>query len=576
MKKIYLLLGIALGTGPALHAQWQLTGNAISPGNFIGTTNFQNLLLKANNYSAGLIDVSNQNTFLGEENGGSSTSAVQGVAMGRYALSGNSTGQGNVAFGRYALAFNTTGAFNTAVGLEAMYGGQVSNNNVAVGPLALYHVNNGGYTNQGIYNCAMGSNALQTLTDGNWNDAFGGRALYTNSLGYANEALGHGALYLSTTSTNIALGFDAMDSNAGGADDIIVGCEAGWNSHGGTDNIGYGFNAMRASASNFNIGIGDEALYYAGGPTNTAIGASALLHNSGASTFYNIAIGDIAMYQNTTGGSCTTLGLEALVNNTSGLNDIAFGAFSLAANTTGNLAVSVGTGANATSSGFTEGVSLGYDASCMASYEVVVGNTSMVSIGGYVNWTNFSDGRYKKNIKENVPGLAFVRQLRPVTYNLDLTSLQRVLTSTTEQAAVSSGPAPPSRLLPATVPEPAPVAQKEKIRYTGFVAQEVDTAARSLSYSFDGVAHLGTTPNLYGLNYGEFLVPVTASVQELSRIHDSLAQVLSDLQDELYNAHLQLNRLAQMAAIGSKEPRSEARPADSAMLTDREKKNRNQ
>lgn len=30
-----------------------------------------------------------------------------------------------------------------------------------------------------------------------------------------------------------------------------------------------------------------------------------------------------------------------------------------------------------------------------------------------------SDGRFKEGVQENVPGLAFIRQLRPVTYQLN-------------------------------------------------------------------------------------------------------------------------------------------------------------
>lgn len=47
--------------------------------------------------------------------------------------------------------------------------------------------------------------------------------------------------------------------------------------------------------------------------------------------------------------------------------------------------------------------------------------TSVTSIGlSQVTWTSFSDGRVKKDIKENVPGLIFIKALRPVTYHLTL------------------------------------------------------------------------------------------------------------------------------------------------------------
>jgi len=51
----------------------------------------------------------------------------------------------------------------------------------------------------------------------------------------------------------------------------------------------------------------------------------------------------------------------------------------------------------------------------------------VTSIGGYANWNNMSDKRIKKNITTNVPGLAFVNKLNPVTYNLDLEASDRIV-----------------------------------------------------------------------------------------------------------------------------------------------------
>src|SRR5206468_6126370 len=75
-------------------------------------------------------------------------------------------------------------------------------------------------------------------------------------------------------------------------------------------------------------------------------------------------------------------------------------------------------------SGLTNTTGVGYDATPTASNQVRIGNTNVTSIGGQVGWTIFSDGRYKKNIKENVPGLAFINQLKPVTYSLDINGIR--------------------------------------------------------------------------------------------------------------------------------------------------------
>ena len=55
-----------------------------------------------------------------------------------------------------------------------------------------------------------------------------------------------------------------------------------------------------------------------------------------------------------------------------------------------------------------------------------IGNSpSVTSIGGYANWSNVSDARFKTNIKENTPGLNFINKLRPVTYNMDMDAIAR-------------------------------------------------------------------------------------------------------------------------------------------------------
>ena len=70
---------------------------------------------------------------------------------------------------------------------------------------------------------------------------------------------------------------------------------------------------------------------------------------------------------------------------------------------------------------------VGYLAVPTASNQVRIGNTSVTSIGGEVEWTAFSDGRFKKEIKEDVSGLEFIRDLRPVSYTVDKAELNKFL-----------------------------------------------------------------------------------------------------------------------------------------------------
>ncbi len=49
---------------------------------------------------------------------------------------------------------------------------------------------------------------------------------------------------------------------------------------------------------------------------------------------------------------------------------------------------------------------------------------------------------------------------------------------------------------------------------TGFVAQEVEAAAREIHYNFDGVHHPTTEQDHYTLGYASFVVPLVKAVQE--------------------------------------------------------------
>jgi hypothetical protein len=57
---------------------------------------------------------------------------------------------------------------------------------------------------------------------------------------------------------------------------------------------------------------------------------------------------------------------------------------------------------------------------------------------------------------------------------------------------------------------------QENIRYTGFIAQEVEKAAKDVGYDFSGVDSPQNEQSLYGLRYAEFTVPLVKAVQELN------------------------------------------------------------
>jgi hypothetical protein len=146
-----------------------------------------------------------------------------------------------------------------------------------------------------------------------------------------------------------------------------------------------------------------------------------------------------------------------------------------------------------------------------ASNQVRIGNTAVTSIGGEVNWTAFSDGRYKKNTKEDVPGLSFITKLRPVTYTLDVNSIDSKLKVKQPEGTGVKLADETARLIAALQPsseEQKAKAEKAKVVYTGFVAQEVEEAAKALNYDFSGVDKPKGKEDFYGLRYGDFVVPL--------------------------------------------------------------------
>jgi hypothetical protein len=177
---------------------------------------------------------------------------------------------------------------------------------------------------------------------------------------------------------------------------------------------------------------------------------------------------------------------------------------------------------------------------------VQVGNTNVTSIGGPVGWTTFSDGRYKKNIKENVPGLAFINSLRPITYTLDVNGLNNFYNKSRKQLPDSLkkvvAKSDLSAMNESDLSKNSANATSE-IVHTGFVAQEVETAANKFNYDFSGVDKPKTQGGLYGLRYSEFVVPLVKAVQELSKSNDAKDQKLDAQQQQIDAQQQQINEL---------------------------------
>lgn len=510
---------------------WNLTGNAvINPAtHFIGTTDAQPLRFKLNNTWAGEMHPTSGNIFLGLGAGQANTTGEANSAIGDHALFTNTEGSFNTANGYFALSGNTTGYNNTAHGGYALYNNTIGFANTAVGRNALFA------NSTGSSNTATGVNALLTNTEGSQNTANGSRALYGNTTGFDNTATGYQSLYANTSGgQNTANGSYSLTSNTIGTENSAFGCLAlAFNTTGinntaigyaalasnetGNSNTAIGFRSLYSgNATVGNTATGHHALYSAtggslntangifalerniDGHSNTAIGGYALRNNSPGNS--NTAVGYFSLYQNINGFQNTAVGVSALSNNTTGINNTAIGHFALENNTTGRNNIAIGVGAGTAPGGNAPNIfntiSIGNDDLLNAfQNQVIIGNSSTAWIGGRVGWSILSDARIKNTITEDVKGLDFILRLRPITYHIS----SKAITSITGNKETPDFPGK---------------YDGEKIKYTGFLAQEVEQAAQAIGYDFSGYHAPKDKTGLYSLSYEQFVVPLVKAMQE--------------------------------------------------------------
>lgn len=285
----------------------------------------------------------------------------------------------------------------------------------------------------------------------------------------------------------------------------------------------YGTNALASNTTgDYNTAFGYLALRYnTSGSQNLATGTHALYKNTAGN--YNAATGHGALYSNTTGSYNTATGSQALLYNTNSGNT-AIGYQALHVNTTGSHNTAIGHGAGPATS-FTNLINtsaLGSGAKVTASNQIRLGNSAVTSIGGQVSWSKLSDGRFKHNVQQDVPGLEFITQLRPVTYTVNIAALDKAIGGSTA-------------LLEAT--EMAAKTVSAQVIHTGFVAQEVEEIAKKLHYAFSGIDKPKNDQDFYGLRYAEFVVPLVKAVQELNKKteeeNQQLKQQLAVLQERV-------------------------------------------
>ena len=389
------------------------------------------------------------------QNSGRIDQLQNNVALGYLAYSSAATGTGNAAIGTSALANNTTGNYNVALGLQALQNNTTGSDNTAIGTVAMLA------NTTGQNNTASGYKALTSNTTGGGNTAIGSVALQGNTSGDNNTALGTVTLQNNTTgANNTASGAGALQNNTTGYENTAIGSNAQAGTTSGHSDIAVGTDALYANTT---------------GNDNTAFGSSALLSNTTGSS--NMASGNLSLRLNTTGNSNSALGTNALQFNTTG---------------SFNTALGYSAGPPSGSSNLSNATAIGANAVVSASNTIVLGDNNITSLRCNVqSISSLSDQRIKEDIQANVPGLNFIAKLTPVTYHINKYKEAKLVGYSLDNI------------------------REDTIVHSGFLAQDVEAAAKAVDYNFEGVRR-EEGGKYYTLGYTLFVIPLVQAVKDLN------------------------------------------------------------
>jgi len=519
--------------------RWKMQGTRIEPSGTGGSIYLGRV--------AGINDnhTDNQNVGIGDSTLFASTTAYDNIAIGQQALRSTVSGFKNIAIGKQSLWSNTGGNNNTSIGVEALAANGSGYQNTALGNSALT-ANTSGHGNvalgvgslqssvTGSQNVGIGWYALQSNTGSIGNTAVGRSALRLGQSGGYNTAIGGDALMNNQASYNTAVGFSSLTSNTTGTGLVAVGHSALYNNTTGSNNTAIGKSSLNTNTTGTNnTGLGATSLFSnTTGYSNTGAGAFSLGVN--AAGYENTAIGESSLAANTTGYQNTATGTDALLSNTDGYGNVAVGYSTMSLNTFGDYNTCVGFNADFNTGSKNNATAIGSNMVVDASNKTRIGNSSVTSIGGQVGWSTYSDARIKQDIREDIPGLDFIGNLRPVSYRYDIRKEAELLG------------------MPDTLSWEGKY-DIETLRFSGFLAQEVQASAQSLGYDFSGVDDTGL---LMSLRYAEFVVPLVKAVQEQqAQIEELRKQVdqARSAQAEVADLRAQVEALARAMASQTRD-----------------------
>ena len=518
---------------------WSLSGNSgtNSSLNFLGTIDSVGLSIRTNNVEylfvtpSGKLGIGTNNPHEQLELTKNiripkTHSASEGVVYVDSIPYIHNFGISNLFLGSFSGNFNLTGSKNIAIGDSSQFFLQNGDFNTSLGNNALQN------NLEGSNNIAIGFNTLFNDSSGSNNTAIGAYAMMWNRKGHLNTSVGYENMYKTMGSYNSSLGAQALLNNQAGSQNVALGFQSLYSNISGSYNNAIGHQALfNNQTGNNNIAIGNKALYWNTVNANVAIGHNALYQNT--TGIENTCIGYISLNHNIIGNSNTAMGFSALYWSNSDFNT-AIGAYSLGniTNQNSNTALGyksgilysfeqstfIGCESYPNNSGISNTTGIGYLSRPTANNQVRVGNTAVTSIGGFADWTNFSDERFKIPTNDEVKGLDFILKLEPIIYTINTDSLSSFLKENESETYDSYK---------------IQLQKKSILKYTGFSAQQVLKAANDCNFIFSGVDIPQNNDDLYGLRYSNFVVPLVKAVQELYIEIQTLKNTIKELEEKI-------------------------------------------